>query len=387
MQAHLQRHSARNRERVTFQSENVELTNLLSIRDLARKLLASDLETLDAVICNAGMGGWTGIDWVRAIPSMLADFRNNTVWPSFKLGAVGAITKPQLPNAVLSEPEPPLGEIFCANLFGHYMLVHWLMPLLRMKSFEDPCKIIWVSSIEPQGYHFHEKDFQGLKTDAPYEHSKRLTDLLSLSANQPAALASKVSFTTPDASLTKGSLSRSIGYSTPSMHVYHPGIVVTSVISLVWIVQYAYLLGIYIARWIGSPWSTVEPYTAAHGASWLALASEKEISQAENAVLQQNAVEPVARSGRVKWGTAVTFGGTSSVRATEVDKWGINGSGAGYVSTWWNGSSGRGRKPGAVEAKPEDVEHFVAQGARAWKEMESLREQWERRIFQAEHRK
>lgn len=372
---------------MAFQSETVELTNLLSIRELARKLLTSDLGGIAAIVCNAGMGGWTGIDWLKAIPQMLADFRNNTVWPSFKLGAIGAITKPQFPVAALSEPEPPLGEIFCANLFGHYMLVHWLMPLLRVRSSKDPCKIIWVSSIEPQDASFQESDLQGLRTDAPYEHSKRMTDLLSLSANQVTTLPSTMSFNSPGSENATVPSSRR-DRSAPSMHVFHPGVVVTSVISLIWIVQYAYLLGIYMARWIGSPWSTVEPYTAAHGATWLALATEEEISRAEQDAHASHAdIEPTARRGRVKWGTSVTVSGRSSVKATEVDKWGINGSGASYATTWWAGSNGKGRKPGAVEANAENVTEFIAQGARVWEQMEQLRQQWQKRIDEAERTK
>ena len=374
-------HSSSQHNRIAFQPENVELTNLLSVRDLAQKLNSSDLPKLDAIICNAGIGGWIGLDWFAAIPAILAHIRTATVWPDYKLGTVGAITRPQLSKSSHSDPEPPLGEVFCANLFGHYMLVHWLMPLLRACGPDAPAKIIWVSSIEPQGYHFKSNDLQGLRTDGPYEHSKRLTDILALTSNCPASENAVTSFTSTEDTRPLRQMN-----STPTQHVYHPGIVVTSVMSLYWIIHQAYLLGIYLARWVGSPWSTVEPYTAARGATWLGLASNEEIRQAETDAhpFETKDTAPVVNGGRVKWGTAVNRIGKPTVRPTEVDKWGITGSGTSFASKWWGGSSGLGRKPGAVEAKPEDVEDFVAEGAYAWQQMEELRRDWERRIKESE---
>ena len=382
LQAHLRKHhSLSQHKRITFQPENVELTDLLSIRELVQKLNLSDLTKLDAIICNAGIGGWIGLDWFAAIPAILADIRNATVWPFYKLGTIGAVTKPQLPDGSLTQPEPPLGEVFCANLFGHYMLVHWLMPLLRACESNTPGTIIWVSSVEPQNYHFKSDDLQGLQTDAPYEHGKRLTDLLALISNQPATEKATASFTS-----TEGMKLQRHVRSVPTQYVYQPGVVVTSVISLYWILQQAYLLGIYLARWAGSPWSTVKPYTAAHGAVWLALATENEIRKAEIDAHpgELTNATAVAKRGRVKWGTAINRAGTTTVRPTEVDHWGLTGSGATFTSHWWGGKSGLGRKPGAVDAKPEDVKSFVALGAQAWEDMEQLRKDWERRIEESE---
>lgn len=358
---------------MTFQPEaDVELTSLLSIKALARRLVASNLPRLDAVICNAGMGGWTGLNWPLAVWKILLDIRTNTTWPTYKLGIVGAITKPQLPAE--SSLEPPLGEIFCANLFGHYMLVHWLMPLLRACPPEHPAKTIWVSSIEPQSYHFNPDDFQGLRTDAAYEHSKRMTDLLALTSTQPSTTDSVSEYCSlPPSSSDPPRPSRS----QPTMHLFHPGIVVTSVITLYWLLAQGYLLGILFARLLGAPWSTVHPYTAAAAATFLALSPE-------TALTHHQEKDTGSPHGTVKWGTAVDVRGRPSVRVTEVDKWGLNGSGVKFGDTWWGGKSGLGRKPGMVDATEREVAGFIEQGRHVWRQMEALRVEWERRIEEYE---
>lgn len=361
---------------MTFQPENVELTNLLSVRALARKLVESDLSHIDAIICNAGIGGWSGMDWFKAVPDILLDIRNNTVWPRFKKGMVGSITPTQA-----SQNEPPLGEVFCANLFGHYMLIHWLMPLLRAVR---ESKIIWVSSIEAQSYHFNASDFMGLRTDMPYEQTKRVTDLLVLTSNQPETSNYVESFTSTTINSTRKD------YGPPIQHVYHPGIVVTAVVDIIWIARQFYPLGIALARFLGSPWSTVHPYAAAHAATWLTLTPEKDITQAE-IDSHPDTGSTVAKNGRVKWGTAASPLGATRAAASEVPDWGIRGTGAPYAQTWWDGyyaegQHAMGRKKGAVEAKPEHVQNFLGQGVEVWKQMEALRRDWEQRIEDFEKR-
>ena len=68
--------------RVTFTPENTDLCNLVSVRALSRRLTAT-LPKLDAVILNAGLGGWTGIDWPRAIFGILTDLVHEVSWPSY----------------------------------------------------------------------------------------------------------------------------------------------------------------------------------------------------------------------------------------------------------------------------------------------------------------
>ena len=350
------------------------MTNLFSIRSLTRKLVTSDVPRLDAIILNAGIGGWSGLDWPVAVKTMLQDFRRATTWPAFKLGIVGLTASPQFPPSSdgTKREEPALAEVFTANVFGHYMLAHWLMPLLGACDAGSPGKLVWISSVEASARHYNPSDPQGFVSNAAYEHTKRMTDYLALSSTYPAARRSVDTFFSTrqrDPEAARPALSR------PNVQVSHPGIVVTTIISLYWIVQQAYLLGINLARLLGAPWSTVNPYPAAASATFLALASAETLEEKERE----------DTGGQGKWGTAISRLGEVSVRRTEVEGYGLNGSGEPYTSTWWGGAAwwggGQlGRKKGARDAKGEDVEEFVEQGAEVWKVMEDLRVEWEGRL-------
>ena len=373
MQSHLAQHRQKDASHwVHFQPESVELTSLLSVRSLSRKLNSSGIPYLNAAILNAGIGGWTGLDWPKCLWTIAADIRRATVWPEYKMGAVGLVTKAQLP--ILKDAKrlegPPLGEVFCANIFGHYMLAHWLMPLLWACSTDAPGKVVWIGSIEARARHYNPADHQGLLTDAAYEHGKRLTEYLALtSSDQPATQKYVNSFLGNSNGRRKGV--------PPSIQISHPGILTTTIISLYWIVHQAYLLGIYIARWVGSPWSTVTPYPAARSASWLALVSEDELRAKED--------EDGGEGRPAKWGTCVDRSGRPSVRKSDVEGWGINGTGKPFSETWWGGPSwwggGQiGRFAGAQDATKGDVDNFVSDGAEVWRKMEELRTEWEKRL-------
>ena len=373
LQLHVNAAGPSGAERIHLRPENVELTDLLSVRALAQKLVASDLPRLDAIILNAGIGGWTGLDWPLAIRTVLVDLRRATTWPTFKVGAVGVVTKPQLPPGAREKThEPPLGEVFCANVFGHYMLAHWLMPLFSACPSTSPAKIIWVSSVEASRRHYNPKDHQGLQSNAAYEHSKRLTDYLALTQRQPAVQKYLASYTAWENPATEHQRPKE---SSPTMHTTHPGILTTTIIDLYWIVHQAYLLAIYIARWLGSPWATVNPYPAAISAVWLALISRNEL----------DAKETSGGGKAVKWGSAIDRLGRVRVETTDVEGWGVNGSGTPFADTWWGGPSwwqggNIGRPKGAKDATKEDVEDFIVQGADVWNKMEDLRIEWEQRL-------
>jgi 3-keto steroid reductase len=358
LQTHLAEHGPRS-SRVHFRPVNVELTNLLSVKALARKLLNEvDLPKLDAVILNAGIAGTIGINFPAAIWQILTENAAAVTWPRFKLTAVGSLVEPQLDGGVA---EPPLGQVFCANVFGHYMLSHWLMRLLRKCPTEKPGRVIWISSIEGSDHHFDPNDLQGLKSPTAYEHSKRLTDLLVLTATGQAATGASV-----QDFIAVQNVTDDVGIGPrPEIWAAHPGIVATSIVPLPPVLMSAWVGVAYVMRWIGSPWHTNTAYLGAISASWLALASSSEVQHKQC-------------SGIAKWGSCVDRAGNARVEKTDVVGWGVDGSGKPIKETWWGG--GWGRMIGATDATKEDVEGFVEQGARVWREMEELRLEWEARI-------
>ncbi|KAB2579413.1 hypothetical protein BFW01_g6265 [Lasiodiplodia theobromae] len=333
-------------KRVRFQPEILDLCSISSVQQCANRLKTA-IPKLDAMIFNAGIGGWTGVNWPWAIYKILTDWVASTTWPiGFKNAEIGLVTKPQS-----GATEPPLGEVFCANVFGHYLLGHYCVPLL---SAARPAsgRIIWISSLEAYASEFSLADFQGLKSDQPYESSKRLTDLLALTYDCPSTRpwTSRYTAAAPDEKR-------------PSMYLSHPGIVVTGIFPLPfpWLMTYLWMLAAYIARWLGSPWHPTRPYPAAVAPVWLALASQETLDETE------------AHEGKGKWGSSTDRAGHERVARTEVEGWG------------WGGIVGeatnrKGRRRGAVDLKEGDREEFEELGRTCWKEMEELREQWEGRV-------
>lgn len=373
LEQHLAKHrgATKSNRQVYFQPENVDLGGLLSVRALGRKLVESDLPHLNSIVLNAGIGGWTGFNWFTVVWKVLTQIRQATTWPTFKLGAVGLVTKPQFPqDRSPDREEPVLGEVFCANVFGHYMLVHWLMPLLRACPSDSPGKIIWTTSIEASRHHYNPEDHQGLRTDAAYENSKRLTDSLALTADgQPSTADSVKEYTTSPVS-TRAGITRP-DLCEPVFHLAHPGICATTIVDVYFFVFPFYVLGLYLARWCGSVWANVTSYKGAFAFSWLALATPAEIKSMALETAGSN-------EGKIKWGSSTVWWGKTSAKPSEVEGWGVNGTGEPFKDSWWAGHVGR--KSGAKDATPEDVEDFISTGAIAWKQMETLRKEWETRI-------
>lgn len=382
--AALKRHLSRHRiirpylpisnPRVFLRPENLELTSLLSVKALSQRLRRSAIPRLDAIILNAGLAGFIDLNWPLAIWSLTTDLVQAATWPTYKLSATGLLTPPQLHAPAAADPqhsEPVVGEIFCANVFGHYMLAHWLMPLLRSCPHTRPGRIIWLSSIEAQSHHFSSADFQALESHNAYEHTKRMTDLMALTANNTPATAKSVqSFLDLDHPNDRR-LSHTIHQqhqapSKPAIHLAHPGVCATSILPLHWLLAIISQLSLYVVRLLGSPWHNVNTYAGASGPVWLALADPAEIAEQEHA-------------GATKWGSAVTRLGRRSVQPTDVPGWGLHGDGKPVV---WQQQPGRGlgRKRGTTDATSADVEEFVDAGARVWGELERLRRDWEARI-------
>ncbi|EON66814.1 hypothetical protein W97_06216 [Coniosporium apollinis CBS 100218] len=381
--------------RVRFQGEICDLTSILSVQRLCQKLLgtqvAGGIEKLDVLILNAGIGGWIGVNWGNAIWTILTDWVHATTWPTLKRSAVGWVVKPQLPLTARAangkvngkshgaesdaaesretrEKEPPLGEVFAANVFGHYLLAHYLAPLLSASSRapDRRGRIIWLSSLEAYAHSLRLDDFQGLRHDLAYESSKRLTDVLALTSEMPSS-SPWVDQHLSCERFTSASQAAGERYSPelvkPKIYVAHPGICSTGIFPLPWILGLFMTASFYVARWLGSPWHTCLPYQGACAPVWLALAAQSTLDSIEE------------RGGKGKWGSATDWRGRDRVARTEVEGWG------------WGGRVGeevkRGRWRYAKDLTEESKVEFEELGRACWKEMEGLREEWEERLQDA----
>ncbi|KAL2823910.1 hypothetical protein BDW59DRAFT_173200 [Aspergillus cavernicola] len=365
LQSHL-RTSAREPSaaaRVTFVPENVDLCNLLSVRALSRRL-NKNFAKLDAIVLNAGIGGWTGLNWPVAIWGVLTDLVHSVSWPTYKIAPAGLVTDNQTTS--LADKEPRLGTIFCANVFGHYMLAHNVMPLLhRSGSPNGPGRVIWVSSLEATAKQLDINDLQGLRTLGPYESSKALTDVLSLTSNLPSTTPWVKSFYSTDSDTSDANPTTTS--SPPNTYVSHPGICGTGILPLSPPLFYAMLVAFWLARLLGSPWHTMSTYMGACAPVWLALSTQSVLDAAETPYQRQG-------GGRAKWGSSTTISGVNKPASTELEGWGYGGIiGPAVVDE----DRYRRRKRGMVDLTREKKEQFEDLGRECWRRMEELRKQWD----------
>jgi 3-keto steroid reductase len=339
-------------QRVHFRQERLDLLSLVSVQQLCKRLRETTPK-LDVVICNAGIGGWTGINWPLAVWSIVTTWKKALSYPIYKISGRGWVAKPQIPADRKTE-EPPLGEVFCANIFGHYVLGHYLAPLLARHSASEGTKgrLIWVSSLEAYDSTFDIGDLQGIASEVPYESSKRLTDIMAITSTLPS--------TSPSVDQYLGRVEESEKTSKPRIYVSHPGICGTSIVPLPLILEYLMFAAFFLARWLGSQWHPVTAEKGAVSMVWLALAQQSTLDSMEK------------KEGVGKWGSATDFWGQERVERAEVAGWG------------WGGRLGehkrKGRDPYAQDMTKESTERFQETGRKCWEEMERLRIEWEDRL-------
>ncbi len=338
---------------------------------------------LDTVICNAGIGGWVGLDWPGIAKNLFsAGYQQATTFPTFKIGEPGQVVDPLSGKVSILDPQQALdedrvmGRVFCSNVFGHYLLAHELLPLLSRPQGSPlpPGRIVWESSVEACSWQcLSLDDFQAVRSHAAYESSKRLCDILSLTANLPGVQAYCAPFfeRQPAGGKAKAaSASSSTAAIPPHFYLTHPGVVCTPIFPLPAFLFYLYLLSMYVSRWTGSPWHPVSPYNGACAPAWVTLQPQSALN--------------VVGARYAKWGSCVTFWGRSVVKKTEVDGWGWDGRiGSDHdrndqeAGDFGILSRTVGRKAGAVDLTAERMAEFEALGAECWREMERLRAKWE----------
>lgn len=421
---------------------------------------------------NAGIGGWSGIPYAKAIWNMFPDLKDSfTYWSWFTFPEKGALVRPQSSyvrkdgkqqvvgageksngNANGSangsvngnghakkddEEEPPLGEIFCANVFGHYLLTHELMPLLsvhRGRVDGDRGRVVFISTLKPTAQDLPMNDLQGLTSKNPYYGSKRLTDLLGLTAKLPAVRSINSDFwhlknytlppykyspTLSSTSTTSSSKPNTICHTThtedattseteteskPELYVAQPGIVNTSISGMNPLMSLFMVLGFYFARWLGGVWFPISAYPGAVAPVFVGLSEQSKLDELETPPLtsiSRSSTGSVSASGsdgeggsngesrtsgdfhgwderdpvqaKVKWGSGTDIWGRERVLKTEVEGWG------------WSGRVGeviepRGRRKGARDLGKEEREDFEGDGRYAWTWMEGVRRAWEGRL-------
>ena len=364
--------------RVHILSVQLDLCNLPSVRRAAAQLVSGTLTShsedddfvslgevriprLDSVIFNAGIGGWYGLDWPKVFHNVMTKgLVNATTWPTFKGALSGQLIEPI--NGGKGNGSPHMGEVFCANLFGHYVFAQRLVPLMARpgNSTLPPSRIIWESSVEGDWESFTPDDFEAIKSNAAYESTKRLTDVLALTSTLPASKPYV------DKYLSTGEQPAGTQPSTPpKIYLVHPGIVQTTLFPLNAFMFFWYNVVLYVARWLGSPWHPITAYNGACAPVWLAL--------------QEQGWLDGAHAERVKWGTSTDFWGECRVKKTEVDGWGWEGK-VEEMRALKQEHKLRGRKPGVADVTEERLVEFKELGANCWKTMEELREQWENRV-------
>ncbi|KAI1768553.1 hypothetical protein GGR53DRAFT_477328 [Hypoxylon sp. FL1150] len=366
--------------RVHILGIQLDLCNLRSIYGAARQLVGGEISDptgvipgtvriprLDVALLNAGIGGWSGLDWPGFAKQVCrVGIVQSATFPSFKKALPAAVLDQRklLGDASELKTEPPeLAEVFCANVFGHYVLAHELLPLLsRSTPDETPGRVVWTSTIDAGPEHLRFDDFQARRFTAPYESSKRITDLLCLTASLPSV--TKVSDRFFDSSPSAASKPVK-----PRFYVSQPGVVCSPLFPLNWFLFCAYWYAMLLARWLGSPWHPVTGYLGACASVWLALADQETLD--------------AVRAERSKWGSSCTRGGVAAPKRTEIEGWAWEG----RIETREDLerddtekgvlSKRRGRKWDAEDLTEEKRAAFEEDGRRCWEELERLRTAWE----------
>jgi len=384
--------------RVRLEGEIVDLCNLLSVRRLSERLVSRHETSsssggstdgsfrLDVLILNAGMAGWEGLDWLKASMAMMRGMREACTFPTFKRGTIGRkirgviipaqrdgekehLRKKDIVSTVEEDDERfVLGETFTANVFGHYLLTKWVMSCLNPavgdemeKGNESAGRVIWVSSLEALSYTFDIDDIQALKTGFSYESSKRLTDLLVLTSDSVSTRRYTDAFFSRNLSIghERGNEKERV-----RMYVSHPGVCVTAISGIHWLLVYLNVLALYLVRLLGSPWHPIDAYLGTISTVWLALIDQKTLQELDD------------DKGKGKWGSATDRWSNDRVVRTEVEGWGFTGTEAQQdtVDAYWNVHARQGRN---AIVKREEIDEFQVQGQRVWKGMEEMRLIWE----------
>ncbi|XP_046540151.1 3-keto-steroid reductase/17-beta-hydroxysteroid dehydrogenase 7 isoform X2 [Equus quagga] len=148
----------------------VDVSNLPSVFQ-ASKELKQRFPRLDYVYLNAGIMPNPQLN----IKALFSGLFSRKVIHMFST-AEGLLTQDDKVTA------DGLQEVFETNVFGHFILIEELEPLLCHS--DSPSRLIWTSSRNAKKSNFSLEDFQHSKGQEPYSSSKYAIDLLSLALNR-----------------------------------------------------------------------------------------------------------------------------------------------------------------------------------------------------------
>lgn len=240
----------------------VDFTNMVSVLNAYYELNKTYKE-IHYFFVNAAQGVYDGIDWIGAVKEVISNPLEAVTNPTYKIQRIGVKSK------------DGMGLVFQANVFGPYYLIQKLLPLLKAGNGT----IVWISSVMSAPKYLSLQDIELLKTDASYEGSKRLVDLLHLATYEER---------------------KKLGI---HQYVVQPGIFTSHSFFkyLNFVTFYGMLLLFYIARLLGSNWHNIDGYKAANAPVYAALMTNPEFKD-EN----------------LKFGSATTRGGSEYIKTQDI---------------------------------------------------------------------
>ncbi|KAI7860886.1 hypothetical protein BDC45DRAFT_563072 [Circinella umbellata] len=154
---HTRANNARDTLLVEFPGANIDI----KLVDLSSSISVFDF-------CNAIKNSTSGINWSQVI------------W-QFLESPVGFLERSDATIQIVGELNADgIGNVFAANVFGHYIMARELESLLNNSG---DGRVIWTSSLTSEKSTFDIEDWQGIKSSVPYESSKWACDLVAFGSN------------------------------------------------------------------------------------------------------------------------------------------------------------------------------------------------------------
>ncbi|SMN21642.1 similar to Saccharomyces cerevisiae YLR100W ERG27 3-keto sterol reductase [Maudiozyma saulgeensis] len=246
----------------------VDFTNMVSILS-AYYELKKQYKAIHYLFINAAQGVYDGIDWFNAVKDVMMNPLDAVTYPTYKIQKVGV------------KSADGMGLVFQANVFGPYYFIHKILPLLQ----EGNAIIVWVSSIMSLPKYLSLQDMELLKSNASYEGSKRLVDLVHLGTYKEM---------------------KKIGI---HQYVVHPGIFTSHSFFkfLNVFTYYGMLFLFYFARLLGSKWHNIDGYKAANAPVYVATLANPHFDNQD-----------------VKFGSATSLDGIEYIDRADIDPTGMS---------------------------------------------------------------